>query len=555
MVAAVLAVAKAGAAYVPLDPAHPVQRLRETLDDCAPRRVLSQRSLSQHDGLSSVPVLCVDEAERWSDQPVWNPSSQGIGVDAQALAYVIYTSGSTGRPKGVMVKHAAAANLFAWVESTFAMGPSDRVLFTTSLSFDLSVYDLFGVLWSGGSVHVARSEDVRDPARLIELLRSGITFWDSAPAVFAGLVGSLTEEVSRDLRLAFFSGDWIGLELPDAVRRAFPRCEVVALGGATEATVWSNYHRIDRVEPHWKSIPYGRPIWNARYYVLDARGEPSPVGVPGDLYIAGDCLAEGYWNRDELTAERFVPDPFVPGERMYKTGDLARYWADGTMEFLGRNDFQVKIRGYRIELGEIESALQSCAGVRDAVVVARGEAGSERILVAYWQGDAIEVSTLRSQLQSRLPEYMLPSAYVHVDQWPLTPNGKLDRAALPAPEGDAHARQAYEVPEGEVEQALSQLWTELLGVERVGRHDHFFALGGHSLLLVQLSLRMREMFAIELTIDLLMRSPVLKAMAEAVVEMQFQTYMGSDAQALSDSLDGLSRDELLALLDEEDGVT
>ncbi|WP_052756228.1 hybrid non-ribosomal peptide synthetase/type I polyketide synthase [Lysobacter capsici] len=555
MVAAVLAVAKAGAAYVPLDPAHPVQRLRETLDDCTPRRVLSQRSLSQHEGLSAVPVLCVDEAEQWSDQPVWNPSSIGIGVDAQALAYVIYTSGSTGRPKGVMVKHEAAANLFAWVESTFAMGPSDRVLFTTSLSFDLSVYDLFGVLWSGGSVHVARSEDVRDPARLIELLRSGITFWDSAPAVFAGLVGSLTEEVSRDLRLAFFSGDWIGLELPDAVRRAFPRCEVVALGGATEATVWSNYHRIDRVEPHWKSIPYGRPIWNARYYVLDARGEPSPVGVPGDLYIAGDCLAEGYWNRDELTAEHFVPDPFVSGERMYKTGDRARYWADGTMEFLGRNDFQVKIRGYRIELGEIESALQSCAGVRDAVVVARGEAGSERILVAYWQGDAIEVSTLRSQLQSRLPEYMLPSAYVHVDQWPLTPNGKLDRAALPAPEGDAHARQAYEAPEGEVEQALSQLWTELLGVERVGRHDHFFALGGHSLLLVQLSLRMREMFAIELTIDLLMRSPVLKAMAEAVVDMQFQTYMGSDAQALSDSLDGLSRDELLALLDEEDGVT
>ncbi|KRB04200.1 hybrid non-ribosomal peptide synthetase/type I polyketide synthase [Lysobacter sp. Root690] len=555
MVAAVLAVAKAGAAYVPLDPAHPVQRLRETLEDCAPRMVLSQRSLSQHEGLSVARVLYVDDPEPWSNQPVWNPSSQGIGIDAQALAYVIYTSGSTGRPKGVMVKHAAATNLFAWVESTFAMGPSDRVLFTTSLSFDLSVYDLFGVLWSGGSVHVARSEEVRDPARLIELLRSGITFWDSAPAVFAGLVSLLTEEVSRDLRLAFFSGDWIGLELPDTVRRAFPRCEVVALGGATEATVWSNYHRVNRVEPHWKSIPYGRPIWNARYYVLDARGEPSPVGVPGDLYIAGDCLAEGYWNREELTAERFVPDPFVPGERMYKTGDRARFWADGTMEFLGRNDFQVKIRGYRIELGEIESALQSCEGVRDAVVVARGEAGSERTLVAYWQGDAVEASALRSQLQSRLPEYMLPSAYVRVDHWPLTPNGKLDRTALPAPEGDAHARQTYEAPEGDIEQALSQLWTELLGVDQVGRHDHFFALGGHSLLLVQLSLRMREMFAIELTIDVLMRSPVLKAMAEAVVDMQFQTYLGGDAQALSDSLDGLSRDELLALLNEEDGVT
>ncbi|MBX9399676.1 amino acid adenylation domain-containing protein [Lysobacter sp. BMK333-48F3] len=555
MLAAVLAVVKAGAAYVPLDPAHPPQRLRETLQDCTPARVLSQRSLARHEGVSAVPVLCVDEAERWDGQAQTNPSASGIGTDPQALAYVIYTSGSTGRPKGVMVRHAAAANLFAWVEASFGMGPSDRVLFTTSLSFDLSVYDLFGMLWSGGSVQVARSEEVRDPARLVELLRSGITFWDSAPAVFAGLLGSLQGEVSSDLRLAFFSGDWIGLDLPDALRRAFPRCEVVALGGATEATVWSNYHRVGQVDPGWKSIPYGRPIWNARYYVLDGRGEPSPVGVPGDLYIAGACLAAGYWNRPELTAERFVADPFVAGERMYRTGDRARYWADGTLEFLGRSDFQVKVRGYRIELGEIESALQACAGVREAVVAAHGDAGGERRLVAYWLGEAVEAASLRSQLQSRLPEYMLPSAYVHMERWPLTPNGKLDRAALPAPEGEAHARQAYEAPQGEVEQALAQLWTQLLGVERIGRHDHFFALGGHSLLLVQLSSRMRETFAVELSIDLLIRNPALGAMAAAVVEAQFQTYLGSDAQALAEQLDGLSREELLALLDEEDGVT
>ncbi|MBX9399679.1 non-ribosomal peptide synthase/polyketide synthase [Lysobacter sp. BMK333-48F3] len=516
MLAAVLAVVKAGAAYVPLDPAHPPQRLRETLQDCTPARVLSQRSLARHEGVSAVPVLCVDEAERWDGQAQTNPSASGIGTDPQALAYVIYTSGSTGRPKGVMVRHAAAANLFAWVEASFGMGPSDRVLFTTSLSFDLSVYDLFGMLWSGGSVQVARSEEVRDPARLVELLRSGITFWDSAPAVFAGLLGSLQGEVSSDLRLAFFSGDWIGLDLPDALRRAFPRCEVVALGGATEATVWSNYHRVGQVDPGWKSIPYGRPIWNARYYVLDGRGEPSPVGVPGDLYIAGACLAAGYWNRPELTAERFVADPFVAGERMYRTGDRARYWADGTLEFLGRSDFQVKVRGYRIELGEIESALQACAGVREAVVAAHGEVGGERRLVAYWLGEAVEAASLRSQLQSRLPEYMLPSAYVHMERWPLTPNGKLDRATLPAPEGEAHARQAYEAPQGEVEQALAQLWTQLLGVERIGRHDHFFALGGHSLLAVRLQARVQERLGVELPLREVFAEPTLAGQARRV---------------------------------------
>ncbi|PMQ04701.1 Tyrocidine synthase 3 [Dyella sp. AD56] len=555
MVAAVLGVVKAGAAYVPMDPSHPAQRQAETIADGDPRLVLSERSLSELEGLSSVPVLCVDEPEAWNGHATWNPSSSGIGVDAQALAYVIYTSGSTGRPKGVMVRHAPAVNLFAWVQATFGMGPSDRVLFTTSLSFDLSVYDIFGLLWSGGSVHVARTEEVREPAKLVQWLSEGsITFWDSAPAVFGALVSALNGQVvSPSLRLAFFSGDWIGLELPDAVRRSFPQCEVVALGGATEATVWSNYHRVGEVERHWKSIPYGRPIWNARYYVLDSRGEPSPVGVPGDLYIGGGCLADGYWNRPELTAERFVASPFMAGERMYRTGDRARYWPDGTMEFLGRNDFQVKVRGYRIELGEIEAALQACAGVRDAVVVARGEAGGERTLVAYWQGEeSTTATTLRHHLQGRLPGYMVPSAYVRLDAWPLTPNGKLDRSALPAPEADALIREAYAAPMGEVEEALSQLWSELLGVDRVGRHDHFFALGGHSLLLVQLSLRVRDAFAVEVPIDVLMRTTTLDAMASRIAEARFETYLGADTETLLHSLDALSREELLALLAQEE---
>ena len=559
MLSAVLGVLKAGGAYVPLDPDYPEARLREMLLDSDPVAVLSETGLLVLPALQeqSMPVLAVDAVQAWCSQPSHDPGLSGRS--AEDLAYVIYTSGSTGRPKGVMVQHRPAVNLFEWAQETFGIGERDRVLFTTSLSFDLSVYDMFGVLWCGGSVHVARREEVRDPAQLVSLLREGgITLWDSAPAVFGSLLPFLGDgEVSSSLRLAFFSGDWIGLELPDAVRRSFPGCEVIALGGATEATVWSNYHRVGRVEPHWKSIPYGRPIWNARYYVLDARGEPSPVGVPGDLHIGGECLAQGYWNRAELTRERFVADPFVPGARMYRTGDRARYGPDGTLEFLGRVDGQVKVRGFRVELGEIESALQGCEGVRESVVLACADGSGGQRLVAYcvMHADARwDVSWLRGALQARLPAYMVPSAYVEMDGWPLTPNGKLDRGGLPLPGEEAVGRRAYASPEGALEESLAEIWRELLGLERIGRHDHFFELGGHSLLAVQLATRIRERCRVEPAMNALVQAPVLEAMAAVIREAQFEAFMGGDADTLARDFDELSKEELLALLAQEENT-
>ncbi|HEV7518894.1 MAG TPA: amino acid adenylation domain-containing protein, partial [Thermoanaerobaculia bacterium] len=292
------------------------------------------------------------------------------------VAYVIHTSGSTGEPKGIVVQHRPAANLVDWVNRTFEIGPADRGLFITSLCFDLSVYDVFGLLAAGGTVHVATREELGDPDSLVRLLRTGgITLWDSAPAALvqlAPLFPAEPETASR-LRRVLLSGDWIPVTLPDRVRQGFPGARVLALGGATEATVWSNWFPVDRVDPRWPSIPYGRPIANARYHVLDSGFAPCPIGVPGDLYIGGDCLCSGYARRPDLTALAFLPDPFagIPGARLYRTGDRARYGADGNLEFLGRLDQQVKVRGYRIELGEIEAVLARQPGVREAVVLAR----------------------------------------------------------------------------------------------------------------------------------------------------------------------------------------
>ncbi|HYO11587.1 MAG TPA: amino acid adenylation domain-containing protein, partial [Thermoanaerobaculia bacterium] len=302
-------------------------------------------------------------------------------------AYIIFTSGSTGSPKGVLVRHRPAVNLIDWVNGRFAMGESDRVLFLTSLSFDLSVYDVFGLLAAGGSVRVALEEEVGNPEALVRILETEpITFWDSAPAALQQLVPFFpASSRGHHLRLVFQSGDWIPVGLPDQVRAAFPGTQVISLGGATEATVWSNFFPIETVDRRWVSIPYGRPLRNARYHVLDRELNPCAAGVAGDLYIGGGCLSWGYFGEPELTARKFIPDPFaqVPGDVLYATGDRARYWKDGNLEFLGRLDHQVKIRGFRIELGEIESTLAAHPAVRDAVVLAREDNPGDKRLVAY----------------------------------------------------------------------------------------------------------------------------------------------------------------------------
>ncbi|RKZ70924.1 MAG: hypothetical protein DRR19_32985, partial [Candidatus Parabeggiatoa sp. nov. 1] len=315
-------------------------------------------------------------------------------VTPNNLAYIIYTSGSTGTPKGVVVRHRPVINLIDWVNKTFHISSSDRILFITSLCFDLSVYDIFGLLAAGGSIQVASEFSLKNPEQLLRTLyNEPITFWDSAPAAFQQLVPFFRSphSITHHLRLVFFSGDWIPVTLPDIIKEAFPRTQVIGLGGATEATVWSNYYPIKEVNPQWVSIPYGKPIQNAKYYIIDDKLNLCPIGVPGFLYIGGECLASGYANDPLQTSQKFIPSPFSEEQdaRLYKTGDLARYLSDGNIEFLGRIDNQVKLRGFRIELGEIEAVLTQHPNIQETVLIAREDQPGNKRLVAYIVSDLI----------------------------------------------------------------------------------------------------------------------------------------------------------------------
>ncbi len=458
--------------------------------------------------------------------PESNPSTT---VAANNVAYIIFTSGSTGEPKGVMVQHRPIINLIDWVHTTFAVGPSDRLLFVTSLTFDLSVYDIFGTLAAGATIHVASRADLREPQRLARMLREQkITFWDSAPVAFQQLEPYFADDSEQNsgehLRVLFLAGDWISLSLPEQVRAAFPNAQMINLGGATEASVYSNYFCVGTVEPHWASIPYGKPIQNARYHILDSRLNPVPIGVPGDIYVGGDCLALGYTDA-VLTADRYIPDPFSaePGARLYRFGDHGRYGADGEMEFLGRRDQQVKIRGYR-ELGEIEAALVANKAVREAVVTVRDDAPGDKRLVAYIipeQQPGPTNSELLIFLKEKLPAYMMPSAFVMLDALPLTPNGKLNRRALPAPDAARPALSAsYLAPSTELERRIAEIWQDVLGVERIGMHDNFFELGGHSLALVLMNVRLNETLGREVSIIELFRHPTITLLAAHIGQDQ-----------------------------------
>ncbi len=522
MVVAVLAVLKAGGAYVPLEGSWPADRVHYILETKGIEHLVTQASrLPFVEALPPLPelrqVVCPDrDAALLAAMPEERPP---CGAGPSDLAYIIFTSGSTGRPKGVMVRHEPAVNLVHWVNRRFAVGPTDRVLFITTLSFDLSVYDIFGLLAAGGSVRVASAEEVRDPARLVEVLRQEpITFWDSAPAALQQCAGFFGSPSTSSLRLVFNSGDWIPVTLPERVKVAFPGAEFISLGGATEATVWSNYYPVGEVDPAWRSIPYGRPIENARYHVLDAHLNPCPIGVTGDLYIGGLCLSDGYANEPVLTAQKYVPSPWgtEPGARLYKTGDRARYWPDGNLEFLGRVDTQVKVRGFRIELGEIESVLSAHEGVAEAVVLARADTPGDQRLVAYYipAGEPVDPAELRRCAAAALPDYMVPAAFVARESWPLSPTGKLDRKALPPPE-QSRAGHAGDLlpPRTPTERAVAAIWREVLAVDAVGIDENFFELGGHSLLMARVLARLQAELAPAATMVELFQHPTVGAIA------------------------------------------
>ncbi|MBW8893779.1 MAG: amino acid adenylation domain-containing protein, partial [Burkholderiales bacterium] len=478
MMVAVLAVLKAGGAYVPIDPAYPAERIAYMLEDAAPRVLITLGSLW---GQRSPQLPMIDlEAGHCALQSDTDLDPRVLGLSSQHLAYVIYTSGSTGRPKGVMVEHSSLVNLLCAMKQISGLTPRDRWLAVTTLTFDIAALEIFLPLLCGATVVMADAGMSGDPARLGQALdRLEITAMQATPATWRLLVDSGWQ--GRAGLLALCGGEALNAELGARLSQRVGTLWNVY--GPTEATVWCTAQRIEPGTRLGSTCPIGAPIANTRMYVLDAMGQPVPIGVAGELHIGGVQVARGYLNRAQLTAERFVSDPFVAQPaRLYKSGDLARWRDDGTLEFLGRNDDQVKVRGFRIELGEIEATLRRQCGVDDAVVVAREESPGHTKLVAYYlAAQPLQAQQLRAELASQLPDHMLPGAWVHLSAWPLTPHGKLDRRALPAPEGADHELQVYEEPQGPIETTLARLWAELLGLQRVGRHDHFFALGGHSL--------------------------------------------------------------------------
>ena len=553
-VVATLGILTAGAAYAPIDPELPTERQWQLLKQSETRWILSQSkfesTLTFPEGLQPL----------WVDQIEPTPASPTPAViqSPHDLAYVIYTSGSTGLPKGVMIDHRGAVNTILDINQRFQVNPGDRIFALSALNFDLSVYDLFGALAAGATIVIPETIGRKDPVHWLQLMQQHqVTIWNSVPALMQMLVeylnGTRQQTSGNDslatttanrvqqtpppplvpLRLALLSGDWIPLSLPDQIRRLFPGTDLISLGGATEVSIWSILYPIEEVDPTWKSIPYGRPLMNQQFHVLNEALEPCPIWVPGQLYIGGMGLARGYWRDEVKTGASFITHPRT-GERLYRTGDLGRYLDDGNIEFLGREDFQVKINGYRVELGEIETVLEQHPSVQTAVVSTVGATREEQRLVAHVIPVADAVATAsataslipvwRSFLQSRLPDYMIPVAFLTLETLPLTANGKVDRKALPTPELlQPSMPTVYSPAKTEIEQTLVVIVQTVLQLEKVGIDDNFFDLGGNSLKLIQVHVQLRERLDQDIPIMEMFRHPTIRSLSLYLSRMDTQT--------------------------------
>ncbi|HEX6862132.1 MAG TPA: amino acid adenylation domain-containing protein, partial [Thermoanaerobaculia bacterium] len=514
MVVSLLAVQKAGGAYVPLDPTYPPDRIAYVLADSGAKVLVTQPELRYTLPADDLEVVEV-EPDGFLDESDENLS---LSVGPENLAYVIYTSGSTGRPKGVEVRHGGVVNFLASMATEPGVTASDALLAVTTISFDIAGLELYLPLSVGGQVVLASRDTATDGPRLASVLASsGTTVMQATPATW---------------RLLLASG-WKGAPGLKVLcgGEALPRdlaSELLGLVGSlwnvygpTETTIWSTVTQVTEESLKGFAVPIGKPIANTSVVLLDRRFEPVPVGLPGEVYIGGTGVARGYHGRPDLTAERFLPDPFAkePGARIYNTGDVARYLPSGDVVYLRRADYQVKVRGYRIELGEIEAVLAKHPAVAQAVVVVKDDQ-----LAAYYvpaEGHAASVGSLRAALREDLPDYMIPSFFVSLPALPLTPNGKVDRKALPAPDGARpDLGREYVAPEGPVQEKLAAIWAEVLRVERVGASDNFFELGGHSLMATQVLSRVQEAFGVELPLRAMFDSPTVAGLAEAIIQKE-----------------------------------
>ncbi|MEM9216874.1 MAG: amino acid adenylation domain-containing protein [Cyanobacteria bacterium P01_F01_bin.150] len=510
MVVGVLGILKAGGAYVPLDPNYPPSRLSYMLTDSGVQVLLTQHSLLESLSSNTAQVVCLDND--WGRIEQQCQENLDVRVDSGNLAYVIYTSGSTGRPKGVMNTHQGIRNRLLWMQDTYTLDSSDRVLQKTPFSFDVSVWEFFWPLITGARIVVAKPEGHKDSAYLVNLiLTEQITTIHFVPSMLQVFLFEPNLANCSCLKRVFCSGETLPVEL---TQRFFAQlsCGLHNLYGPTEAAIDVTFWQCQPQE-NVQIVPIGRPIANTQLYILNSQLQPVPVGVPGELHIGGDSLARGYLNRPELTSEKFISNPFRSKSKLYKTGDLARYDRDGNIEFLGRIDNQVKIRGFRIELGEIETVLTSHLQINQAVVMATEENTGHKRLVAYLVASSeITTAQLREYIKARLPEYMVPSAFVTLESLPLTPNGKVDRKALPAVDYIKRETE-YVAPRTAIELKLTQIWSSILNVQPVGAQDNFFELGGHSLLAVRLMSEIQQQFQKKLPLATLFQYPTVEQLA------------------------------------------
>jgi amino acid adenylation domain-containing protein len=526
MEVAILAVVKAGGAYLPLDPAYPVERIQFMLEDGAPTVILTQARLRHVlSGERLPPILELDQpSPTWMSQPDGNLAPASIGLTPRNLAYIIYTSGSTGTPKGVMVEHRGLCNRIDWMQRAYPLGGGDAVLQKTPYSFDVSVWEFFWPVVTGATLVMARPEGHKDPAYLREAIRSNkITTIHFVPSMLWAFLESDESANCPSLRDVVCSGEALPGHLVRRFQEQYPHTALHNLYGPTEATVDVTFWDCP---PGFSGdiVPIGKPIANTQIYILDAALEPMPVGEAGELFIGGAGVARGYLNRPQLSAERFLPDPFATGSgaRMYKTGDLARWLPDGNIEYLGRNDFQVKIRGFRIELGEIEARIMEYRDIDRCVVIAREDTpGNKRLMAYYTVAEAADRdpggAALRAHLGAMLPEHMIPSAFVCMAALPVTSNGKLDRNALPAL-SMASPKASATSPATETEERLANLWRDVLGVSEVGLNDGFFSLGGHSLALIRLFARVNREFKSALPITTIFDAPTVSMLASVLTD-------------------------------------
>ncbi|MBE9008373.1 amino acid adenylation domain-containing protein [Fortiea sp. LEGE XX443] len=526
MVVCLLGILKAGGAYIPIDPEYPQERIAYMLEDSQVKVLLTQEKLLTQIPQHQAHTICIDtEWKKISTQPNTNLES---GVKPDNLAYVIYTSGSTGKPKGAMNTHKGICNRLLWMQETYQINSTDRVLQKTPFSFDVSVWEFFWTLLTGARLVIAQPGGHRDSSYLINLIiQEQITTLHFVPSMLQIFLASRGVEKCTSIKRVICSGEALPLDLQN---RFFKRldCELHNLYGPTEAAIDVTFWQCQK-NSNLKTVPIGRPIANTQIYILDEDLRPVDFGAIAEIYIGGVGVARGYLNRPELTKEKFIPNPFknskFASQYLYKTGDLARYLPDGNIEYIGRTDYQVKIRGYRIEIGEVENVLALHPQVREAVIIARTDNTAEKQLIAYitYNSEKPTLNSLHHFLKSQLPDFMIPAAFVMLEALPLTPSGKVDRKALPQPD-ISHFSESndFVAPRNQVEAQLVKIWSEILNLPQIGVKDNFFALGGDSLKALHLISRIEQHFAKEIPLATLLTNPVITELATVIQDSSIQ---------------------------------